>query len=184
MKKALFCFSMICASAVFSADIHNTNPVQDVKSAQSTSQDQEIVAFLMVLNNNELAAAHLATKNSANKKVKGFAELMIKDHTKNLDETNSLSTKDQLAPLESEQVIALKNKGTQEIAVLTPLTKVNFDKMYINDMVKGHADALIVIDNVLLKKVSNKELKKHLLATRQHVIHHLNAAKKIQKQMS
>jgi len=153
------------------------------ETKKASQKDEEIVAFLIVLNNNEIAAANKVSEKTVNKNVGSYARLMTKDHKQNLNETLKLSKKTQLQPLKTETVIALEQKGKDEIIVLSPLNNTAFEKAYIDAMVKGHAEALVVIDEKL-KVVTNPALKKHLTATRTHVVHHLEKAQAIQKSLS
>lgn len=183
MKTILFFCSMIFAvSTSFAADTadHSTSHTAPTKAQH---RDQEILGFLVVLNNNEIAAANLVAKVSNNDDVRAYATLMQTEHTKNLEDTLSLSKTIQLFPYESEKVIALKANGKKGLVKLMTLKGNAFDKAYIDAMVKGHTDALVAFDTMLLKNVSNPKLKDQLVATRVHVAHHLEQAKEIQKKL-
>jgi putative membrane protein len=54
----------------------------------------------------------------------------------------------------------------------------------MNAMVKGHTEALNMIDTKLTQEVNNGDLKDHLEKTRHHVQMHLDKAKKIQASLS
>lgn len=149
---------------------------------EASSKDSEIVAFIMVLNKNEIAAADLTKHKKANKAVEGYADLMIKEHSKNLMDTEKLSKEQKIAPVDSEMVVSLRNKGEEEITTLTPLVGKAYEVAYIDAMVKGHTDALASIDT-FLKEVKNPELKTFLEGTRTHVKHHLAKAQAIQKEL-
>ena len=47
-------------------------------------------------------------------------------------------------------------------------------------MVKGHTEALNMIDSQLVKSVKNDTLKEHLTETRTHITAHLEKAKQLQ----
>ncbi|RUR10990.1 DUF4142 domain-containing protein [Legionella sp. km772] len=148
-----------------------------------TNPDQEIVAGLVVLNNNEITVADLALGKANDKHVKEYAKLMKKEHDKNLKETLKISKKQDITPVDDQNVTDLKTQGQQEASDLNKLSSTDFDKAYINDMVKDHEAALTLL-NGYLKEVTNPKLKKHLEDTTKHVQHHLDAAKKIQSQLS
>ena len=130
-----------------------------------------------------VTARSIAINKAVDKHVKKYAKLMKKEHDKNLKETMKISKKQDITPVDDQKVQDLKAQGQQETAALNPLTKTDFDKAYINDMVKDHEAALALLDGYL-KEVANHKLKKHLEATRTHVQHHLDEAKKIQKELS
>lgn len=145
--------------------------------------DPEIVGALIVINQNEIAAAELALSKSTDKKVTDLAQMLKEEHSKNLEATMQLSKKQDIAPLNDQKVDELKTLGQQEASDLNKLSTSDFDKSYINDMVKDHESALAIIDGYL-KEVTNPDLKKLLVDTQAHVQHHLDAAKQIQAQMS
>lgn len=147
------------------------------------SKDPEIVAFMIVLNKNEIAAADLTKLKKVNKQVNNYADLMLKDHNKNLIETENLSVKQQIKPIYTEAIVALKDKGKVEMDTLTPLVDKTYEAVYIDAMVKGHTEALASI-NSFLKEVKNSKLKTHLKNTRVQVQHHLAKAKEIKKEFN
>lgn len=184
MKHIIPVLLMVTAtSSAFALDSDKTGK-QETTATQSTAQsaqkDREILGFLIVLNTNEIAAAKTVAGKSVDKDVSDYATLMIEQHTQNLKDTLTISQETKMEPLDTAEVVTLKAKGKNELTVLMPLNNVAFEKAYIDAMVKGHTDALAAID-MQLKEVTNPELKKHLTATRAHVIHHLEKAQEIQK---
>lgn len=160
-----------------------TAATTDSSAATDTSQtDAEIIGWLQTLNENEIAAASLAKQKKLNSEVRGYADLMIADHTKNLHDTMSLSKKLKIVPAQNDVVNSMEQDGAKMKSDLEPLNGKDFQKAYIKDMVDGHSDALKKIDSYL-KDVNNAKLKTLLQATRTHVNHHLMLAKKIQKDL-
>jgi len=186
VKKSILTIAILLATSTsFALDTPDAAAKTSKASAQTqaSQKDKEIVAFLIVLNKNEIAAAQVALHKEVNSKVKAFATLMTTQHTQNLEETLKLSADDKIQPHDNAMVLSLKKAGKKELGVLTPLTGTAFEKAYINAMVKGHADALVIIDKQLTQ-VTNPDLKKHLIATRAHVVHHLEDAKAVQKDLA
>ncbi len=164
----VFCSLLLASSLSFANNQNNVDP--------------EIVAALVVLNQNEIAAANLAIDKTTNKTIKHYAKFLKKEHSKNLKKTIHLSKKQDITPVDNKTANELKTQGQQETSDLTKLSNNDFNKAYINDMVNDHESALSLIDG-FLKEVKNPKLKKHLEETRMHVQHHLDDAKKIQEQM-
>lgn len=160
-----------------------TDAPAGTQAQADTKKDGEVIAYLVVLDKNELSAAQIVSKKKVSREVKSYAKLMKKDHGKNLNETLKLSKKMHQKPVETEMVISLREKGKQELSSLATLDALALEKAYIDAMVKGHEDALVVIDNQLTS-VSNPALKKHLETTREGVAHHLDKAKEIQKKLN
>jgi putative membrane protein len=171
--------------ALITSPLYAAMPVQDnapnASQTQAASQKEgEIIGFLVVLNKNEISAAKEVSKKKVSAQVKSYAALMKKDHGKNLTQTLKLSKKLNQKPIDNEMIVSLKEKGKQELTTLSALNAMAFEKAYIDDMVKGHEEALVVIDNEL-PNVTNPALKKHLETTRAAVAQHLEKAKEIQK---
>jgi putative membrane protein len=177
MKKLGLLFSLLFTTLMCFADASTDNA-----QATNNAADQEIVATLITVNNNEINAADLATDKATNKKVKKYAKLMKKEHSKNLKEVMALSKKANITPQDTDAVNSLKQAGQQEAKDLDALTGKDFDKAYMDDMVKDHEAALSTLDNSL-KQVSNPKLKKLLIDTKAHVAHHLEKAKEIQSKL-
>jgi putative membrane protein len=162
-------------------DNHN-NPQAENQSV-GDNKDGEVIATLITINKNEIAAANLAEKKQISPMVKNYAKLLHKDHSQNLNNTIKLSHKINERPEQTEGVIALRKHGQEEMATLQPLNGQKFEVAFINDMVKGHQAALDKIDNTLLQNAHNPQLKRHLQMTRNKVAQHLQIAKKIQSQL-
>lgn len=159
-----------------------TTATNSAAAADTSQTDAEIIGWLQALNENEIAAASLAKQKKINSEVRGYADLMITDHTKNLHDTMSLSKKINVVPAQNDVVSSMEQDGAKMKSDLEPLNGKDFQKAYIKDMVDGHADALKKIDSYL-KDVNNAKLKALLQATRIHVNHHLILAKKIKKDL-
>jgi putative membrane protein len=149
-------------------------------SVEQAQSGGKILGTLVVLNKNEIAAGNLAIKKTSNNKVKNFASFMIKEHTANLKKTESLSHKLGMKIIDDQVAMKLKNKGKKELASLNKLQDGSFDKAYIKAMVKGHKEALNLV-NTLISKAANPLIKKHLESTKIHVEHHLEKAQTIER---
>jgi len=178
MKKLGLLVSLLFATSLVFADSSTTQT-----QAPNNSVDQEIVATVVAVNNNEIGAADIALKKASDKKVKKYAKKMKKEHSKNLEKVMALSKKLQITPQDTDKVNSLKQAGQQEAKDLNALTDKDFDKAYMDDMVKDHEAALSTLDG-FLQQVSNPKLKKFLEDTRTHVAHHLEKAKEIQSKLN
>jgi putative membrane protein len=159
---------------------HSSN--KSVKSEAKSQKDGEIIAILVTLNNNEIAVAREALKKSKNPNIKQFAKLLKKSHTQNLNEILKISKKTGISPVQSATVLTLKQEGKEDKMTLAQLKGKEFENAFINSEVKGHTQALKLIDRSLLKNVSNSAIKAQLVATRPHIAAHLQQAKVLQKE--
>ncbi|KTD22909.1 Predicted outer membrane protein [Legionella lansingensis] len=176
--------TMACSSVFAVTPSHTTNSGTAAQaSAAQNQQDGEVIGFLIVLNQNEMAAAKDALNKKVNPKVKSYARMLYNDHSKNLKDTMKISKKIGQSPAQTNKVASLKRKGEKAQASLSSLQDTDFEVAYIDAMVRGHEEALIIIDENLINNVNNPDLKKHLKTTRSHVQQHLNAAKQIQQNL-
>lgn len=143
-------------------------------------QNGAIIGTLMVLNKNEIAAANLALKRNVNHDIRGYALLMQHDHTQNLQMWQALSHRLHINPTWSPTSRHLKAQGAAELAKLQTLNNRQFQNAYVSAMVKGHTEALALIDQKLLMNTHNPVIIKKLKATRNTVAYHLQRAKQLQ----
>ncbi|KTD45598.1 hypothetical protein Lrub_2395 [Legionella rubrilucens] len=177
-------FSLPAVALNDSSNQDTTSSASHVSRQAQKNRDTEIVSFLIVLNNNELAAAKKAFEKNLNPRVQYYAKSMQKDHSKNLADTMRIVEENNLRPAETPLGASLKQEGKKELGSLSALSNDAFQKAYIDAMVKDHTKALLIIDNHYLKQVANPQLKNHLELTRKVVNHHLHMAKTIQQEMN
>lgn len=155
-----------------------------ISQSAQMKKDGEVIAVLVALNTNEIAAAKLALQKSTNHSVKRYAKMLEREHTKNLNKALELSKDLNITPVQTNTVKKINNGGKKEIRALNAATEGNFDMLYINDMVADHQAALNLIDTNLSKHVYNPVLKADLEKTHQHITMHLKKGQKIQKQLT
>ncbi|MGC1181964.1 DUF4142 domain-containing protein [Legionella sp.] len=186
-KKILSLIISICigtsifATNSYAATEPNTNSLKNRKA--QTQKDGEIIAILITVDKNEIALAKLALKKNTTPQIKNYAQMLKTQHTQNLNEALKLSKKIGLAPVDSSTVSFLQKEGVKGLATLSTLKSKDFDKAYINAMVSGHTAVLKMIDDNLLKNVSNSSLKEFVIATRPHIKFHLQQGQIIQKEL-
>ncbi len=159
----------------------NTAP-QSIQASTNQNQDNQVAAWLMTLNQNEIAAAKLVLSRQVSPSVKAFAKQMVHDHSKNLQALKALSKKDHIAPAPSDESKALKEKGKDELDSLKALQGRDFEVTYIKAMVEGHAGALKALQEKI-QTISNPDLKKFLEETSNTVNGHLEKAKSVQNSL-
>ncbi|KQY49355.1 DUF4142 domain-containing protein [Lysobacter sp. Root494] len=153
----------------------STAPGTAPAGATTTSQ-ADALAMLMTVNEHEIAAADQALGKNVTGAVRDFAQMMKTDHSKNLADTTKLGG----AASTSPGVKALKDKGDADLRMLDAQTGKAYEKAYIDAMVKGHTDALAMIDNTLLPAATDTNIRQHFTTTRAAVARHLEKAKEIQ----
>lgn len=152
------------------------NPQQ--QSAQA-NKDGEIIAFLVVLNKNEIDASKEALKKNLRPSVRRYAVMLNHDHNRNLRKTLIVSRKTGIEPQNTDATEALKEKGKELLTNLKSMNNQQFTVAFITAMVKGHEEALNKLDESI-NNASNPILKRHLERTRDRINQHLQKAKMIQ----
>jgi predicted outer membrane protein len=142
--------------------------------------DSEALSLIATIDQNEIDAAQDAISKNSTNDVVNFARTMNKEHSANLSKAQSIAQKTGNSIQETDAVKNLRNKGQHDLDTLKPLSGEEYSKVYIKSMVKGHTEALDLIDNQLKPNVQNKDVQNFIEETRHHVDMHLKMAKKIQ----
>lgn len=141
----------------------------------AANDDALALGLLAVVDDHEIQAAQQAKSKQVSAAVMDYASMMEKQHTDNLVETKTLG-----ALADTPEVQAMKEKGASDLAELGKLSGKEYETAYVDAMVKGHTEALALIDGRLLSLASPGPVRDHLGKTREHVMAHLEAARKLQ----
>jgi putative membrane protein len=145
-----------------------------------TTSQADALALLIAVNEHEIAAADQALMKKASGPVLAYAQLMKTDHTKNLTDTTRLGGAASTAPAVTE----LRNKGEADLNALAAAQDgAAYEKAYIDAMVRGHTEALALIDGTLLPAATADNVRQHFTTTRAAVARHLERAKEIQGEL-
>ena len=97
--------------------------------------DQTFLRAAIEGNHGELAAAHLAMKRSSNDQVKQFAQRMLDDHTKMLQDLHGVEQGQRLKYADGSSAAGLRLQRK-----LMRLKGAAFDKAFVDGMVKDHEE--------------------------------------------
>jgi putative membrane protein len=147
--------------------------------AAASSGDGVAVATVMAVNDHEIKAAEMAMTKDIGAPAKAYAKMMDEQHSENQTKTNALAAANK--PVEDADLEALKEKTAAARAKLSKLDGKEFEKAYIDAMVKDHAEVLAKLDDKLIPGASDPKVVEHLKATRTHVAMHLEEARKLAK---
>lgn len=150
----------------------------NVSFAKTKNHDGEIVAYMKAINNAEVNVSKVAKDKKVDNAVMDFADMMIKDHTENLEQVNDLSSKINVAADETASVKKFEENNSKDLTKLSKLDDGKFQKEYIKAMIKGHEDADKMLTK-FVKEANNPELHQYLVDTKKAVEQHLAAAKKL-----
>lgn len=155
--------------------------MRDVPGTEGT--DAEVLSFVNAVNVNEILAASVAQKKKINGPVMDYAKMLHTEHGVNMGKTMKLGQTINVTPSDTKAVNDLYMKGAGELATLVPKDGKEFESAYVDAMIKGHNEAIAMIDDKLMKQAKNDALKKHLTDTRQAIAMHLEQAKKLKADM-
>lgn len=155
-----------------------------VTAEEAQMKDEEIVALLTAISENEVNAAQEASKKQTSQEVLDYAVMMEKEHGKSLDQAQELAEELEIAPAANADAVAEKRqKGAEDLAKLAPLNGDEFAEAYIETMIADHEEAISLIKEKMLPNVQSQELKDHLTKTRDHLVRHLQRAKNVQERL-
>lgn len=177
-------FLTMVAAPVFSGSYHGEKYKKQEYSQGNPRENQTnraILAWLVVLNKNEIAAAELAFQKNGNRAVEKYARWLHQQHSQNLKQTYNLS-REIGEPKHTTLSASLKKEGQQEMRSLRPLAGKQFDRAYINGMVEGHREALNKMSS-LMKDTDNSRLEKQIRITRAMVSNHLKKGVEIKHRL-
>lgn len=123
----------------------------------------------------EVEVGRIAVQKASNAKVKEFAQMMITQHSKKNDELKALAVKSNVTI-----PAALDNDKRDKISKLSALSGHEFDKEYMDMMVKDHKDDIDKYKSMDNKEESNSPLQAFVTNTLPILQQHLELAKQTQ----
>lgn len=129
---------VVMAAAGAQAQVANASSGQenhalDTVEQRQGSPDRMFVKKAIRGNNGEIDAAKLALTKSSNDQVKQFAQKMVDDHTKMLEDLHQVAQQESIKYMDKPSAT-----GMQLHTKLEGLSGAAFDKAYIDGMVKDH----------------------------------------------
>lgn len=140
--------------------------------------DGAALGLLATIDQHEIDAARQAKDKEVDGDVLAFADMMEKEHGANLEKTRALGP-----AADTPDIAAMKQKNKAELDALAAKSGDEYQKAYIDAMVKGHQDALDAIDRKMMPAATRDEVKQHLADSRKAVEAHLTRAKEIAGKM-
>ncbi len=180
--KLMTIFAMAAASALVvagpvAAQTQDNSP-QMQKSAKGgeSSRDAKHLKDLAIANMSEVEAGKLALEKAQDAKVKDFAQHMVDDHGKMLDEVKSLAQSKGV-----ELPSAPDAKHEKVMKKLQSASAANFDREYMRAMVKDHRDTLKLVQRTA-KGAKDPDLKAAAQKAAPDIQDHLKMAQQLAKE--
>ena len=138
--------------------------------------EAEAAQIMRVMNAAEIATARVARERTQNDDIMRFANVMMADHGAMTALLDSLSppVPDTINP-EGKR---LRDANTQLVDSLWRI-EGGFNNTYIENQVRAHEQALLLMDTALIPSARNPQLKKLMRDLRPAVVAHLQRAKQI-----
>jgi putative membrane protein len=153
-------------------------------AAISVVTDAQIAAIVVAANTVDIEASKLAQSKTKNKKVREFADKMVRDHSAVNQAAVALVTKLGVTPEENDTSRGLIASGVKAREDMSKLKGKAFDKAYIDNEVAYHRLVVNAVDNTLIPNAQNAELKATLVKYRPAFAEHLQHAEELQASMS
>lgn len=141
------------------------------------------LATIATIDTDEILVSIIALNKKVNSGVADFAKMMIDQHGSNLTQILEMAGASHVKSLKGGESEKFAMEGKKAAMELGALPTEQFEKTYVDAMVKGHEGALKLINDKLMKTAKSEEMKKFMTDTRTTVEHHLEAAKKLQENM-
>lgn len=189
MIKVIMILMMVCIigacnnegkDSVEKADSINQAHIDSPNVKKPVAADEETSSFLVKaadMGMTEVKLGNMAEEKGTHQSVKDFGAMMVHDHS---------AANDQVKTLASQRNVSLpaeaSNDSRKDIDDLAKKNGTNFDKAYINAMIKGHQTTIDLFERAL-DKVNDTEVKTFINNTLPKVRKHLDSAKAIQKSL-
>lgn len=145
--------------------------------------DAEIVHVARTLNQGEVDTSQPAVEKASNAEVREFAQRMVSDHQREIQNLEREARDARLTPLPNDTSSKLQKK-TQEMTVkLKTKDGQEFDRAYMKGQIKLHEKALSELDDRLIPSAQNGRIRGYLTQMRTIVNQHLIDAKAIEQSL-
>ena len=136
MKKACSILSLVVSAGLICAPAaHGQNEQTETTQGRTGTTQDAFMTKAMEMNQAEIDLSRMAQNKAQDPKVKQYAEMMIQDHTEALDKLRS-------AAGGSESEPSLTKEHQQMSDRLSRLSGAQFDKAYMDAMVRDHQQAI------------------------------------------
>lgn len=169
----LYVSSLVCGMAFLSATVHGAD-----KEKRNAKSDEKFVMHASQSGMKEVELSKQAAEKATSPEVKKFAAMMVSDHTKANEELKAVASKKSFP-----MATTLDEKHQSQMNAVAEKTGAEFDKEYMEEMVKDHKKAVEMFEDAS-KGAEDADLKAFAAKTLPTLQHHLSEAQALQKKMS
>lgn len=143
--------------------------------------DPEVAHVAVTANAIDVELARVALELGTSASVKGFAQMMIDDHTGVNEQAAALAKKLGVTPAANDVSASLRSGADEAKGELTKLSGAAFDRAYMDREVAYHQAVLGALDDLLIPTTENAELKGLLEVVWPAIAAHLARAQEIRR---
>jgi putative membrane protein len=155
-------------------------PPEDPRSREiGKVNDQTITAMLLASNNTDISYARLVPPRSQRDDVRRFAQRMLTDHAGINALVTELLGKRGWTPEENIASLGLRDESADRRDVMRDLAGFVFDSAYVTNEISYHRRFLELIDNTMMPRARNSDLKELLMNVRPAIAAHLAHAEQL-----
>ncbi|GHA87897.1 DUF4142 domain-containing protein [Cognatilysobacter bugurensis] len=181
------------------APAENANAMVDDPTATATENDPllaegapapaatvvegDALGMVIVVDEHEIAAAEQARSKKVSAPSMAYADMMIKEHTANIEKARALEGSANVKIGTGPQVATLRTESENARNRLAAMEGQDYERAYIEEMVNGHQKTLAMLDTQLIPGAQNEGVRTFLTQTREAVAKHLEAARQLQTQL-
>jgi predicted outer membrane protein len=162
--------------------VTNEQPAANPEDLSGLS-DAQLSALVIGIHESEIKAGELAESNAASPAVKKLAEHMVGSHRTLLANDRTVLARNRISPTPSALSEQMKGDADGQFTTLSSMHGKDFDTAYVDDMVRGHKQALRLLDRII-GEVKSADLKSDLQAARTHIEEHLREAQRTRDMMA
>lgn len=141
--------------------------------------DATISAMVLASNYTDISYAQLVPARAQRADVREFARRMLTDHTTVNQLVRDLLSKLDLAPVDNIASLDMRDESSENRDAMRELSGFAFDSTYIENEVRYHTKFLASLDDIMIPRARNAELRTLLGNVRPAVAAHLAHAEQL-----
>jgi putative membrane protein len=141
--------------------------------------DATLAAMLLALNNTDISYARLVPSRSDREDVRRYAQRMLTDHTVVNGLITELTGKLGITAQDNTFSEDMRDESSSKRELMRDLTGFAFDSTYATNEISYHRRFLESIDNIMIPRARNDELKTLLTGVRPAIAAHLAHAEEL-----
>lgn len=157
-------------------------PVRAAEVKGTVSGDAQVLASLLMLDRNNVLAAMQAQGKDLSQPVEDYVRMQHQEHGKHFAKTIEVGQQAGITPVITPEVEKIATQGAQMLVPLVSQDGVQFERSFVDAMVKAHTNALDMIDNRLMQNTDDQAVTEHLQQTRKAIAVHLERARSLNVQ--